>query len=73
MCPELQDEWPEDEQPEDWRGVTIENGRLVKLLLDEFDLTGAVPAEIGRLSALRQLNLYDNQLTSVLAEIGFRV
>ena len=57
MCPELQDEWPEDEQPEDWRGVTIENGRLVKLLLDEFDLTGAVPAEIGRLSALRQLNL----------------
>ena len=70
MCPELQDRWPEDEQPEDWEGVTIENGRVVKLLLEEFELTGAVPAEIGRLSALRELNLTDNQLTSVPAEIG---
>ena len=57
MCPELQDEWPEDEQPEDWEGVTIENGRVVKLVLEEFGLTGAVPAEIGRLSALRELDL----------------
>ena len=29
-----------------------------------------MPAEIGRLSALRQLNLSINQLTSVPAEIG---
>ena len=55
MCPALQDEWPEDEQPEDWEGVTMENGRVVKLRLVDFGLTGAVPAEIGRLSALRQL------------------
>ena len=70
MCPELQDRWPEDEQPEDWEGVTIENGRVVELELEEFGLTGAVPAEIGRLSALRQLSLGVNQLTSVPAEIG---
>ena len=70
MDPELQDEWPEDEQPEDWEGVTMENGRVVQLELEEFDLTGAVPAEVGRLSALRQLILYDTQLTSVPAEIG---
>ena len=38
--------------------------------MGEFGLTGAVPAEIGRLSALRQLDLGDNQLTSVPAEIG---
>ena len=53
MCPELQERWPEAEQPEDWEGVTMENGRVVELELEEFGLTGAVPAEIGRLSALR--------------------
>ena len=57
MCPELQDRWPEDEQPEDWEGVTMENGRVVKLDVDEMGLTGAVPAEVGRLSALRTLDL----------------
>ena len=31
----------------------MENGRVVELVLEEFGLTGAVPAEIGRLSALR--------------------
>ena len=70
MCPELQERWPEDEQPEDWEGVTIENGRVVELELEEFGLTGAVPAEVGRLSALRVLSLADNELTSVPAEIG---
>jgi leucine-rich repeat protein SHOC2 len=70
MCPALQDEWSEDEQPEDWEGVTMENGRVVKLRLFDFGLTGAVPAEIGRLSALWQLNLSCNQLTSLPAEIG---
>ena len=70
MCPALQDEWPEDEQPEDWEGVTMENGRVVKLALEDFDLTGALPAEIGRLSALTELNLGDNHLTSLSAEIG---
>ena len=48
----------------------MENGRVVKLELEEFGLTGAVPAEIGRLSALRELDLGDNQLTSLPAEIG---
>ena len=70
MCPELQERWPEDEQPEDWEGVTMENGRVVELELEEFGLTGAVPAEVWRLSALRELSLYDNQLTSLPAEIG---
>ena len=54
MCPDTAEErWPEDEQPEDWEGVTMENGRVVELELENFGLTGAVPAEIGRLSALR--------------------
>jgi leucine-rich repeat protein SHOC2 len=70
MCPELQERWPEDEQPKEWDGVTMENGRVVKLSLDEFDLTGEVPAEIGRLSALRYLDLDYSDLTSLPAEIG---
>ena len=70
MCPELQERWPEAARPEHWEGVTMENGRVVELELEEFGLTGAVPAEIGRLSALRELDLDDNELTSVPAEIG---
>ena len=48
MCPELQERWPEAARPEHWEGVTMENGRVVELVLEEFGLTGAVPAEIGR-------------------------
>ena len=70
MCPELQERWPEDERPEDWEGVEMENGRVVKLTMGDFSLTGAVPAEIGRLSALRVLTLGHNQLTTLPAEIG---
>ena len=33
-------------------------------------LTGAVPAEIGQLTSLTELKLYNNKLTSVPAEIG---
>ena len=56
-----------DVGPEEWRGVTMENGRVVKLELRSC-LTGAVPAEIGQLTSLR-VDL-GNQLTSVPAEIG---
>ena len=70
MCPALRALWPEAARPEDWEGVTMENGRVVKLSLDDFGLTGAVPAEVCRLSALRELHLSHNQLTSLPAEIG---
>ena len=70
MCPALQEMWPEAARPEQWRGVTMANGRVVELWLEEFGLTGAVPAEICRLSALRDLILFNNELTSVPAEIG---
>ena len=50
--------------------MTLENGRVVELCLDGFGLSGGMPAEVGRLSALRRLVLTDNDLTSVPAEIG---
>ena len=70
MCPSLQEWWPEDEQPEDWEGVTMENGRVVELELEYDGLTDAVPAELGQLTSLRELNVGSNQLTSLPAEIG---
>jgi len=53
MCPELQQRWPVDEQLEHWEGVMMENSRVVKLDLEEF-LIGAVLAEIGQLTSLRE-------------------
>jgi len=50
MCPELLERWLVDEQPELCEGMTMEKGRVVELELEEFGLTGAVPAELGRLS-----------------------
>jgi leucine-rich repeat protein SHOC2 len=70
MCSELQERWPEAARPEEWDGVTIANGRVVKLKIERFGVTGAVPAEIGRLTSLRVLGLGLNQLTTVPAEIG---
>ena len=48
----------------------MENSRVVELDLEDVGLTGAVPAELGRLSALRKLSVHGNELTSVPAEIG---
>ena len=70
MCPELQERWPEDARPEHWEGVTMENGRVVKLRLADMGLGGAVPAVIGQLTSLKMLSFWNNQLTSVPAEIG---
>jgi len=66
----LMEYWWVDVGPEKWRGVTMENGRVVKLELTEAGLTGAVPAEIGRLTSLTVLDLGGNKLTSRPAEIG---
>ena len=44
MWPKLKEVWPENEQPEDWEGVTMENGRVVELRCGGLGLTGAVPA-----------------------------
>ena len=65
MCPALQERWPEDERPEDWNGVEMENGRVVQLDLEQFGLTGAVPAEVGQLASLEFLDLRHNELTSL--------
>ena len=68
--PQLKEWWRMDVRPEKWRGVTMENGRVVKLVLVKFGLTGAVPAGIEQLTSLTYLDLRCNRLTSLPAEIG---
>ena len=65
----LQQRWREDVVPEEWHGVRMVDGRVVVLQLQDLSLC-AVPGEVGRLSALRELELRSNQLASVPAEIG---
>ena len=70
MCPELQAIWEVDRPVEQWRGVTMVDGRVVRLDLSGKSLSQVVPACIVRLTALQALDLSRNQLTSVPAEIG---
>ena len=55
-----------------WRGVTLDrNGRVVKLWLDERQLRGDLPKELGSLGQLVELNLSKNELTgSIPVELG---
>jgi hypothetical protein len=68
--PKLKERWSVAVRPEEWGGVTMEDGRVVKLSLPYMGLGGAVPAEIWQLTSLRWLDLRGNQLTSLPAEIG---
>ena len=51
----------------------MENGRVVEVHLDDFDLWPSVPAEIGQLTSLDVLELHGNRATSVPAEIAAHV
>ena len=56
-----------------WPGVheVDEKGRITKLGLSFFKLTGPIPSEIGKLTALTYLNFSDNKLTGPIpSEIG---
>ena len=68
--PALKRRWPKDKGPEEWDGVRMVDGRVEEIQLLARGLTGAVPAEIGQLTSLKQLWLGYDQLTSVPAEIG---
>jgi Leucine-rich repeat (LRR) protein len=49
-----------------WYGVYIFDGRVVSLNLPGNDLNGALPFEIGNLTAIQQLNLGNNNLEGEL-------
>ena len=64
--------WLTDLPLERWHGVyTDSRGNVTELWLDENNLSGTIPAEIGQLESLEHLNLWGNQLTgSIPSEIG---
>ncbi|WP_088891037.1 DUF4347 domain-containing protein [Leptolyngbya ohadii] len=54
-----------------WYGVTIENGRVTGLRLDNNGLRGAIPPEIGKLGKLESLTLEYNELGGTIPpELG---
>jgi Leucine-rich repeat (LRR) protein len=68
--------WDESTLVAEWAGVDIgedgapDAGRVVKIDLTSRHLSCMVPAELGRLTALTGLYLFNNQVTSVPAELG---
>jgi len=48
----------------DWYGVTVEGGRVTQIYLQNNNLVGTIPAEIGNLSSLRWLDFYQNEQLS---------
>ena len=56
--------WLSDAPLGDWYGVeTDASGRVARLYLDDNDLSGPIPPEIGELANLERLRLNENELT----------
>ncbi len=54
-----------------WHGITVSGNRVTQITLEDNNLTGSIPPEIGNLSNLNRLDLYKNQLTGEIPhEIG---
>ena len=64
--------WLSDEPMREWHGVvTDDEGRVAELSLDDNQLTGGIPTELGNLSSLTRLSLFRNQLTGEIpTELG---
>ena len=65
--------WSAGTRIEDWDGVTVGGTppRVVGLSLNSRGLDGTIPAELGDLTGLRRLHLFENQLTGPIpAELG---
>ena len=64
--------WLSDEPMREWHGVTTDDeGRVSVLTLDENQLSGEIPTELGNLSNLQRLHLGGNQLTGgIPTELG---
>lgn len=63
--------WPAQGHISQWHGVTVENGRVVRLEITERLLEGEIPPEVGDLGALKRLNLSRNRLSGPIPkELG---
>ena len=64
--------WLSDEPSGEWHGVgTDRSGRVLSLYLDDHQLSGEIPAELGNLANLETLGLSRNQLSGEIPpELG---
>ena len=53
-----------------WPGVTVTDGRVAKVILSGYFISGTIPSSIGNLISLTELRLNNNGLTSIPAEIN---
>ena len=61
--------WSSDKPLSSWHGVTTNSdGRVTALALNDNGLDGTLPAALGDLSALEQLDLQDNALSGALPD-----
>ena len=71
LSPILRNRWSFNERPEDWSGVELENGQVVGLDLESIGTqTAAFWAQLKSFPSLKELDLNNNKLTSLPAEIG---
>ena len=59
------DNWLSASSIYSWHGVNIVNNRVVSLDLSDNNLTGTIPSSINALSALKFLNVSDNEISSI--------
>ena len=65
------DNWLTDNDISTWYGVDVSDGSVTALNLDENNLTGELPVELGNLTNLTRLNLWGNPLSgSIPTELG---
>ncbi|HLP45456.1 MAG TPA: hypothetical protein VK469_05900, partial [Candidatus Kapabacteria bacterium] len=49
-----------------WYGITVEGDHVIKIELNNQNVSGVIPPEIGNLSYLKILRLFNNKLTGVI-------
>ena len=59
------DKWLTSSPVSEWYGVTVIDDRVVEIDLNDNDLVGEVPVEIGNLSELSSLDVSNNAIASV--------
>jgi len=60
--------WGSGQHCSDWDGVNCDNGRVTKLDLTNYHLSGELPKEIGSLDALEVLNLTNNEFSGKIPD-----
>ena len=60
--------WLSSEPVGGWHGVTVSNGRVTRLWLQENQLSGTIPAELSNLANLEWLSLAHNQLNGSIPD-----